>query len=163
MTTTIHVIDVSAHTAPIHAGPRIEVEADCPTALTGIADGSLLKFPSRILRQARYGLPVVMSRAVYEDTVQWSRPPLRDAGELYNEDTRNWDVLWMAKPAAADARNFPGMRFGFQMHRVPNWDCNGGVSLQTHYDRITLAVDTMAHDRSGKTCLVITPLRESSY
>src|SRR5665213_834871 len=102
MTITVHVVDVSEHTAPIHAGPRVEVDADSPTALNGIADGSLLKFPSRVLRQANYRLPVVMSRAVYEDAVQWSRPPLREAHILYNEDARNWDVLWMAKPAAAE-------------------------------------------------------------
>jgi hypothetical protein len=163
MTALIHVVDVSAHTAPIHAGPRIEVDADSSTALNGIADRSLLKFPSRVLREADYRLPVVMSRAVYEDTVQWNRPPLREADGLYNEDTRIWDVLWMAKPAAADARNFPGVRFGFQMQRVPNWNCSGGVSRQTHYDRIALTVETMAYDRSGKTCLVITLLDESSY
>ena len=68
----------------------------------------------------------------------------------------------MAKPAAADARNFPGIRFGFQMQRVPNRNFSGEVSRQTHYDRIALTVETMAYDRSGKTCLVLTPQDESA-
>ena len=66
----------------------------------------------------------------------------------------------MAKPAAA--RNFPGRRFGFQIQRVPNCDFSGEVSRQTHYDRITLTIETMAYDRSGKTCLAITPQDESA-
>jgi len=162
MTATLYVVDVSAHTAPIHAGPRIEVAADSHTALNGITDGSLLKFPSSVLREANYRLPVVMSRAIYEDTIQWSRPPLLGANGLYDEDTRNWDLLWMAKPATADARNFPGIRFGFQMQRVPNRNTSSEVSRQTHYDRIALTVETMAYDRSGKTCLAITPQYESA-
>lgn len=52
MTATFYVVDVSAHTAPIHAGPRIEVAADSRTALNGITDGSLLKFSSSVLREA---------------------------------------------------------------------------------------------------------------
>ena len=80
-----------------------------------LADGDLVDV-SRMAREARFRIPVALTRAAWVEAVEWDD----DRPELQDEEGRLWDVLYMAGIAA---RNAPGGgRVTFRVYRVPNQD-----------------------------------------
>lgn len=80
-----------------------------------LADGDLVDV-SHMAREARFRIPVALTRAAWAEAVVWDegRPEPQD------EDGRLWDVLYMAGHAAGNA---PGRdRVNFRVYRIPNED-----------------------------------------
>lgn len=84
------------------------------TRAEAIADGVLVDVTATAA-EAGYLLPVAVTRAAWEDAVAWE-----ESNTAYQDVSgRLWDVLWMARPAAA--RTGYGMtRIAFEVLRVPN-------------------------------------------
>lgn len=78
-----------------------------------LADGDLVDV-SHMAREARFRIPVALTRAAWAEAVEWDD----NRAELQDEDGRLWDVLYMAGHAAGNA---PGKdRVTFRIYRVPN-------------------------------------------
>lgn len=73
-------------------------------------------------KEAGFRLPVAMTRAAWEDCVEWSEEDNRR--QAYQSPSgRLWDVVYMAAQAA---RRGQGDRLAFQLYRVPR----GGRSVR---------------------------------
>lgn len=80
-----------------------------------LADGDLVDV-SHMAGEARFRIPVALTRAAWAESVEWDD----DRPEPQDEDGRLWDVLYMAGIAAGNA---PGRdRVTFRVYRVPNED-----------------------------------------
>ncbi|WP_336643776.1 DUF6573 family protein [Microbacterium sp. MMO-113] len=80
-----------------------------------LADGDLVD-AGDMAREARFRIPVTLTRAAWAEAVEWDD----DRPEPQDEDGRLWDVLYMAGHAAGNA---PGQsRVTFRVYRVPNED-----------------------------------------
>ncbi len=80
-----------------------------------LADGDLVD-AGDMAREARFRMPVALTRAAGVEAVEWDG----DRPEPQDEDGRLWDVLYMAGIAAGNA---PGRdRVTFRVYRVPNED-----------------------------------------
>lgn len=80
-----------------------------------LADGELVEVGD-MAREARFRVPVALTRAAWVAAVEWGD----DRPEPQDEDGRLWDVLYMAGIAAGNA---PGRdRVTFRVYRVPNED-----------------------------------------
>ncbi|MEZ7757243.1 hypothetical protein O5Y58_17135 [Microbacterium paraoxydans] len=80
-----------------------------------LADGDLVDV-SYMAGEARFRIPVALTRAAWAESVEWDD----DRPEPQDEDGRLWDVLYMAGIAAGNA---PGRdRVSFRVYRVPNED-----------------------------------------
>jgi Family of unknown function (DUF6573) len=98
------------------------VELDMPlihsrTRAEMLADGGLVAVPQETAAEAGLGLPLAVTRAVWEDCVAWGQPDNDRKGTLQDEAGRLWDVVWMASRAAR--RNRGGDRAPFTVLRVP--------------------------------------------
>lgn len=80
-----------------------------------LADGDLVDV-SHMAREARFRIPVALTRAVWAEVVEWDS----DRPEPQDESGRLWDVLYMAGIAAGKAPG--GDRVNFRVYRVPNQD-----------------------------------------
>lgn len=96
-----------------------------------LADGGLVD-ASALAREARFTVPVALTRAAWEDCVAWVDADNDRKGTLQDETGRLWDVLWMARLAARRATG--GDRELFEVFRVPR----AGRSVRAN--RVTLAL-----------------------
>ncbi|TFC64399.1 hypothetical protein E3O53_07935 [Cryobacterium sp. TMT2-18-3] len=119
------------------------------TPADAVADGTFVRLPKPLAAEVLYDLPVVLTRAAYEDAVLWER------GLNETEDTRGYDVLWMAKRQALNALNAPGERFPYTMHRIENRTSDGRISTSLSWERICLHVVAQPYNRSGDPCITI--------
>lgn len=86
-----------------------------------IEDGLLVDI-SEMANEAGFRLPVAITRAAWEDCIEWSEEDSRR--QTYQDPNgRLWDVAWMAAQAA---RRGQGDRLAFQLYRVPR----GGRSVR---------------------------------
>ncbi len=86
------------------------------TRADALADGTLIDV-SETAREAGFRIPVVLTRAVYEDCVRWTDADNNRKGTLQDEAGRLWDVLMMAWFAAARTRG--AGRATVKLRRVP--------------------------------------------
>jgi hypothetical protein len=82
-----------------------------------LADGTLVAVAPGIAREAGFGVPVALTRAVFEDCVGWTDADTARTGAPQDETGRLWDVLRMAGLAAVGDRDAD--RLTFQLYRVP--------------------------------------------
>lgn len=83
------------------------------TRAQAIEDGVLVDV-SETAREAGFRLPVAMTRAAWDDCVEWSE--IDNQRQIYQDEAgRLWDVLWMACRAARRG----GQEIRFQLYRVP--------------------------------------------
>lgn len=80
-----------------------------------LADGDLVD-AGDMAREARFRIPVALTRAAWAEAVAWDE----DRPEPQDEDGRLWDVLYMAGIAAGNAPG--GDRVTFRVFRIPNED-----------------------------------------
>lgn len=146
--------------AAAHVGCGVKFESDPLSAAFGpvvysytpaeaVAAGTFVRLPEKPTNELFYALPVVLTRAAYEDAVRWDR------GGDETEDVRGYDVLWMAKLPALDALQTPGKRFPFAMSRIENRSPDGHLSSSDEREQIRLDVIAQPYNRSGQPCLTI--------
>lgn len=115
------------------------------TRAEAIGDGVLVDVTDTA-REAGYLLPVAMTAAAWAEAVAWdesNRAPQDVAGRL-------WDVLWMARPAAART-GFGQTRIAFDVLRVPN------VAAATEPHGVTLYVHIGPGDDGHAVLTVLLP------
>ena len=119
------------------------------TPADAVADGTFVRLPKPLAAEVLYDLPVVLTRAAYEDSVLWER------GLNETEDSRGYDVLWMAKPQALKALSAPGKRFSFTLRRIENRASDGRISTLRAGEEVCLHVVAQPYNRSGDPCITI--------
>lgn len=70
-----------------------------------IADGSLIAVPIETSQEAGITYPVAVSAAAWSDCVEWTDADTEHTGHPQDEVGRLWDVLYMTRFAAANARD----------------------------------------------------------
>ena len=85
------------------------------TRAQALEDGALVDV-TRMAEDARFRVPVALTRNVWTEAVAWND----DRPEPQDEDGRLWDVLYMAGHAAG--RTAGSDRVIFRVLRVPNED-----------------------------------------
>jgi len=89
-----------------------------PSSRAQMQDGRLVAVEASLAAEAGFGVPVALTRAVYEDCVAWTDTDSARTGVWLQDQTgRLWDVLWMAAQAARHARQ--QRRVAFELYRVP--------------------------------------------
>jgi hypothetical protein len=120
------------------------------TAADAVRDGGAVEFNPATALEAGYALPVIMTRAAYEDTVEWTRPE----EWLQSMDARFWDVLTMLR-AAGKAALESGRSYQFRVARIANKNKSGALSKSTTAYVTTLVVRAEGFDQSGTPCLMV--------
>lgn len=69
------------------------------TRAQAIADGVLVDV-SDTAREAGWRVPVALTRALWEDCVEWTADDSRKHGTCQDVAGRLWDVVWMSRLAA---------------------------------------------------------------
>jgi len=83
-----------------------------------LEDGRLVAVEASLAAEAGFGVPVALTRAVFDDCVAWTDADAeRTSVWLQDETGRLWDVLWMAAQAARRVRQ--RSRVTFELCRVP--------------------------------------------
>lgn len=145
---TAHVgCGVMFQSDPLSAAFGPAIYSDTPAE--AVAAGTFVRLPEQLTNELLYAVPVVLTRAAYEDAVCWER------GGDETEDVRGYDVLWMAKLPARDALQAPGKRFTFAMSRIENRMADGRLSASDEREHIRLDVVAQPYNRSGEACLTI--------
>lgn len=57
--------------------------------------------------EAGFALPVVITRAAWDEAVAWTASDTKETGAPQDETGRLWDVLWMASRALRPASRIP--------------------------------------------------------
>ena len=138
---------VTFESEPLSAAFGPVVYSNTPSE--AVAAGTFVQLPEKLTNELLYAVPVVLTRAAYEDAVRWER------GGDETEDVRGYDVLWMAKLPALDAMQAPGQRFSFIMNRIENRRPDGQLSVSREREHIRLDVVAQPYNRSGEPCLTI--------
>ncbi|RKR92694.1 hypothetical protein BDK92_7172 [Micromonospora pisi] len=86
------------------------------TRAQALADGTLID-AGPLAREAGFRWPVALTAAAWADCVAWTDADNKRKGAIQDETGRLWDVLNMARFAAA--RSGGGNRILFQLVRVP--------------------------------------------
>ncbi|WP_448812146.1 DUF6573 family protein [Agromyces bauzanensis] len=121
------------------------------TAEQAVADGALVHLSPVTALEAGYAITVLLTRAAYEEVVEWTR-----GGGWQSEDARFWDVLNVGRAAAKAALTSPGRVFGFKLLRVANRTPTGAPSAATTPMPALLEVRAEAFDTAGERgCLII--------
>ena len=121
---------------PIHTYSRAQA----------IEDGLLVDV-SETASEAGFRHPVAMTRAAWEDCVEWSEEDSRR--QAYQDQSgRLWDVVWMAAQAA---RRGHGDRLAFQLYRVPR----GGRSVRPRL--VTLHLHIGPGDNADPVITIMLP------
>ena len=121
------------------------------TAEQSVADGINVQFAPETAREAGYNVPVILTRAAFEEAIQWTRPGDQD---WQSEDARFWDVLNTARSAAKAAWESERTA-SFNVFRVPNKAKSGNFSRATTASRLILDVSVQGYDLSGQPCIII--------
>ena len=89
------------------------------TRRQAIEDGVLVEVDERTSREAGFRCPVALTRAAWEDAVEWTEEDTeRKRGGCFQDSTgRLWDVLCMARFAIQRASG--GTQLHYQLRRVP--------------------------------------------
>lgn len=119
------------------------------TAADAVANGTFVRLPKALATEVLYDVPVVLTKAVYEEVVLWERR------QIETEDQRGFDVLWMAKLQALKALEAPGERFPFTMVRLENRTSDGQLSTSREWENTDLHVVAQPYNRSGDPCVTI--------
>ena len=144
----------------VHVGCSVMFESEPLSAAFGpvvysytpaeaVAAGTFVRLPKELTNELFYAVPVLLTRAAYEDAVRWER------GGDETENGRGYHVLWMAKLAALHAMQTPGKRFPFAMSRIENRRPDGRLSPSGEREHIRLDVVAQPYNRSGQPCLTI--------
>lgn len=113
-----------------------------------LEDGVLVDV-SETAKEAGFRLPVAMTRAAWEDCVEWSDHDSRR--QVYQDQSgRLWDVVWMAAQAARRGHGH-GDRLAFQLYRVPR----GGRSARPRL--VTLHLHIGPGDDAGPVITIMLP------
>lgn len=124
----------SPHTPEAHqkaGGGADEIFGEVIHAYTraqAIEDGNLVDV-SETAAEAGFRVPVVLTRAMWADCVEWGEQDSKR--QTYQDEAgRLWDVLWMA---FLGARRAGGRQaFAFELYRVPR----GGRSMRPRLTRL---------------------------
>jgi uncharacterized protein DUF6573 len=124
------------------ANPELEI-IDLRTRADAIRDGSQVEIPADIARDAGIGVPVSLTRSVWDDCVAWDDADAERTGAYQDETGRLWDVVWMGMNAARRARPTDATPIPFQVYRVSRTAVPGpdGVEPEPVYLLIVLGVD----------------------
>lgn len=119
------------------------------TAEQAVGDGLLVQFSPATALEAGYALPVLLTRAAYEEAVEWTR----DSG-LQSEDARFWDVLTVIRQAAkASLRD--GTPQQTHVYRIANKTRSGNPSSATSPAKVQLQISAEGFNALGDPCLII--------
>jgi hypothetical protein len=72
--------------------------------------------------RAGFQLPVVLTRAAWDEAVTWTAEDTRETGVPQDEAGRLWDVLWMASRTLKPASRIPegsAIEKSFSVMRIP--------------------------------------------
>ena len=118
------------------------------TRAQAIEDGYLVDV-TETAREAGFVWPVAMTRAVWEDCVEWCE---EDSKRQTHQDLsgRMWDVLWMAYMAIKRSQN-NGTECFYQLYRVPR----GG--RKTKARRVLLKLLTGPGDEGEPVVTILQP------
>lgn len=119
------------------------------TVQDGIADGTFVQLDRRLTESYGYRIPVVMTKAAWADTVEWTRD-----GDFQDEEGRAWDVLTILRRFALRLQNGP---MTSHVMRIRNRSATSG----RHSKAVTpsaclLTFSAIAMDPSGQPCFMIT-------
>lgn len=120
------------------------------TAADAVRDGVTVQFNPATALEAGFALPVIMTRAAYEDAVEWTRPEQW----LQGMDARFWDVLTMVR-APGKAALDSGRAYQFRVARLVNKTKAGNLSKSETAQVTTLVVRAEGYDTTGAPCLII--------
>lgn len=119
------------------------------TAEEAVADGVLIHFSPATALEAGYALPVLLTRAAYEEAVEWTR----DSG-LQSEDARFWDILTVIRAAAKASLN-DGMTRQTHVYRIANKTRSGKRSSATSPAKVQLQISAEGFNALGEPCLIV--------
>jgi hypothetical protein len=91
---------------------------DTPGRADLIETGDLVPVPGELAREAGIGVPVALTRAVWQDCVAWTEADEhRKPAALQDEVGRLWDVLYVTRAAIVRGRG--NTRATLRLRRVP--------------------------------------------
>lgn len=105
-----------------------------------VADGTMRRVDEAVSREAGFKIPVTITQGAWATLVAW------DGDAAQDEAGRLWDVLWVARVAAARARPSDSM-VTFTVLVVPE----GGTRPRP----VEVWAVVQAYDRSGAPCMTI--------
>lgn len=118
------------------------------TVEQGVADGLFVRIDPQLCEEAGFNVPVVLTRAAWDDLVKWER------GAFNDETGRAWDVLTMCR-AVARASMCDQRRRPFWMYRVPNRTKSGNLSTSCTAVRVRRDAVVQAWNSEGTPCVTI--------
>ncbi|MFI0406551.1 hypothetical protein [Actinomadura sp. 3N508] len=80
--------------------------------------GDLIEAPADLARDARFGMPVALTRAAHDDCVAWTDADAARTGAIQDENGRWYDVLYMAGRALHRMPSNGRAQIAFQVCRV---------------------------------------------
>ena len=107
-----------------------------------------MQIDPQLSQEAGFNIPVVLTRAAWDDLVKWSR------GSFNDETGRAWDVLNMCRNVARASLN-DGRRRNFWMYRVPNLTKSGRPSTSCTAQRVQVSAVVQAWNADGAACVTI--------
>ena len=119
------------------------------TAEQAVADEVLVHFNPATALEAGYALPVLLTRAAYEEVVEWTRD-----SDLQSEDARFWDVLNVMR-AAAKASLVDGRPHQTHVYRVANKTPSGRPSTADTPAKVQLQISAEGFNALGEPCLIV--------
>jgi len=119
------------------------------TASDAERDGLLLRFSPATTLEAGYALPVLLTQKAYAEAVEWTR-----GGSWQTENARWWDVLMVARRAAAAALKTGSTQLT-RVARVPNLTDSGKPSRAERPKGVSLEVHAEGFDLTGTPCIII--------
>lgn len=114
-----------------------------------VADGLLVQFSPATALEAGYALPVLLTRAAYEEAVEWTRDTT-----LQSEDARFWDVLTVIR-TTAKATLRDGKIRQTHVHRIANRTPSGKPSSAITPAKMQLQISAEGLNALGAPCLII--------
>ncbi|MFV2172314.1 DUF6573 family protein [Actinomadura sp. LOL_016] len=125
---------------------------DITTRADLLADGALIEAREDLARDARFRVPVALTRAAWTDCVEWTDEDTDRTGMPLDAAGRLYDVLWMAGLAMRAARPTGPARIPFRVARVDRDGLPGDDGIEPTEVPLTVELGT---DHEGAPCVTI--------